>query len=564
MLHRARSTVDGELVAVEKIVTELRARKNTLAPVSVLPQEVLAEIFEMCSRVPEQVFSETRRSFLQSSRWPERLIMARVCRTWRRVAFEHPKVWRNVTLELARPLLEALLPHAKSVPLVMSSRNQRPIPRHNRSLISSNLSRTAEIDILDYQDIIRDISSSFAPTPAPLLRKLRLQSLPKSDSSELILNLNFGNNAPSLTEIHLRALRVHWPSLAVSNLRSLTILNQLVDALDILPSLPSSEIIQFFEAICSAPLLASLNLQNCFRLAAGTLPDIPTMYLRTLTNVTLLDTPFTCEAFLRHITVPLDAKLVIKFTCPPSIPEDYSPLFIPLLRDRLQPELFSIGMVSVVQEMIGVDADELEPSVSVRLWKTDSLDSSNGEIDASEDDAYTHFAFTSPSAAIIAVIDIVPFDTVSALIVSCAEGMTIQKWLGILPAARRVHTAFVGMMAAILLLLALDRAPDDSPLFLPALQYLTISMTNLNWDVGNGINLTIAELIFNVLERRRRDGSGPQRLRIERCWTSVAQIERLRSIPGLEVVWDGNDGLFLPGFDPDIAEIPDSPLYELM
>jgi hypothetical protein len=132
-----------------------------------------------------------RLSSLYSSGWPERLAIVHVCRAWRRVALEHPRVWRYISLEFRRPILEIMLTHAKAAPLVMSHRGYRPLRWLNRFLISAHLSHTEEIDLSDVSVSIQDTFSSFSTALAPLLRTLQLRrlALPDPDSPDVVLNL---------------------------------------------------------------------------------------------------------------------------------------------------------------------------------------------------------------------------------------------------------------------------------------------------------------------------------------------------------------------------------------
>jgi hypothetical protein len=311
------------------------------------------------------------------------------------------------------------------------------------------------------------------------------------------------------------------------------------------PSPPSDGILHFFEAICLAPLLASLDIHDYFRLSVVISSDpTSTVQLHSLKNITISDTPATCNTFLRHIAIPPDARLSVVFTCPPSIHEDYSPLMISLLRDRMQPRFMSNGKVSIFEES--------GHFVRINLRQVNSLVWSNGKVVAAEDDASTHFWCTSPSY-ITTVIETVPFSIISRFTVNCLINVTPQDWINVLPVARLLHTATVGMWAAVTFCLALDAKPEYSACFLSALQCICVSMVTFDWVIKG--DLPLHDILFELFVHRRQGGVGLRRLKLEKCKVTTAHLDRLRGIPGLEVVWDGYYGFLAPpGADPiDVA-----------
>ncbi|KAI0280969.1 hypothetical protein BC826DRAFT_437214 [Russula brevipes] len=81
------STVDREVDAAMLLTRALLTHRNTLAPASVLPPEVLAQIFHLVA------FAESSPPEMGSLRW---ISVTHVCRHWRQVALDDSSLWARI------------------------------------------------------------------------------------------------------------------------------------------------------------------------------------------------------------------------------------------------------------------------------------------------------------------------------------------------------------------------------------------------------------------------------------------------------------------------------------
>ncbi|KII95779.1 hypothetical protein PLICRDRAFT_229153 [Plicaturopsis crispa FD-325 SS-3] len=102
----ARFEIDEVIESYLKGLHDLRARRNELAPISVLPAEILAIIF--CKTIPVDVYD--------SSTPLGCVTVSHVCSQWRTVALNCPRLWTQPPLR-KRALVSEMLKRSKSAPL---------------------------------------------------------------------------------------------------------------------------------------------------------------------------------------------------------------------------------------------------------------------------------------------------------------------------------------------------------------------------------------------------------------------------------------------------------------
>ncbi|KAL4250519.1 hypothetical protein AB1N83_014037 [Pleurotus pulmonarius] len=110
--HAAQESIDKQISAHESAIQDLRTLRNTHAGISKLPIEVLSEILLLARLPPGTSYQERR----ENRGW---LNVAGVCRNWREITLNAPRIWDTLntpelnTLEWA----ETLIARSKDVPL---------------------------------------------------------------------------------------------------------------------------------------------------------------------------------------------------------------------------------------------------------------------------------------------------------------------------------------------------------------------------------------------------------------------------------------------------------------
>ncbi|KAI0280965.1 hypothetical protein BC826DRAFT_874013, partial [Russula brevipes] len=103
--------VDRGIDAAILLTRALLTHRNTLAPVSVLPPEVLARIFHLVA------FADSSGAETGSLRW---IGVTHVCRHWRQVALDDSSLWARISSSRVRPTwVSEVLARARDAPLAI-------------------------------------------------------------------------------------------------------------------------------------------------------------------------------------------------------------------------------------------------------------------------------------------------------------------------------------------------------------------------------------------------------------------------------------------------------------
>ncbi|KAL0961219.1 hypothetical protein HGRIS_006186 [Hohenbuehelia grisea] len=114
------------LVRDQKALQELKIRRNSLLPVSKLPNDILCLIFEL---VRDQFTWDCWRFGIARYRlYFEWMNLTRVCQTWRLAALGCATLWRFIFVrhDASVAWLDGFLARARSVPLDIAYRNKPP------------------------------------------------------------------------------------------------------------------------------------------------------------------------------------------------------------------------------------------------------------------------------------------------------------------------------------------------------------------------------------------------------------------------------------------------------
>ncbi|KAF9564267.1 hypothetical protein CPC08DRAFT_685438 [Agrocybe pediades] len=82
--------IDSKIKQYEKEILALKTQRNTYAPISRLPPELITRIFECCKEV------ESMPSRLQYQKPPRWIPCSHVCRLWRTIALNSPTLWTDL------------------------------------------------------------------------------------------------------------------------------------------------------------------------------------------------------------------------------------------------------------------------------------------------------------------------------------------------------------------------------------------------------------------------------------------------------------------------------------
>jgi F-box-like len=220
-----REEVDSQINALERQILELKTGRNALAPISILPEDIMGTIFLEVKTTAEGS-DENRKAWILSSH---------VCRRWRDMMLDYPLLWSGFAPGDVS-LLEQALARSKDVPLTIKFHSNSAI-ESALPVLSKALSQTSRLKDLNLRGYATTLERVFAPliTAAPILQVLSIESTDGLAS----LSPDFLNqDAPSLQELRLKDYTV---SLTSPLLRGLTHLMMHVDETS--ASIPGNDVL---------------------------------------------------------------------------------------------------------------------------------------------------------------------------------------------------------------------------------------------------------------------------------------------------------------------------------
>ncbi|KAH9940823.1 uncharacterized protein BXZ73DRAFT_42496 [Epithele typhae] len=308
----ARKTIEAEIHIHASAISTLQTRYNALSPAVKLPPELLSEIF---THIAADCYNERKtNSTSPVYKW---ITLGHVCRVWRNVALNTPRLWSRIVFTRKTEIIETMFSRSKKAPLWVSA---AIAPRDSRlgflEKIMVESSRLKEIQLLGPARSLQIMATKWSE-PADLLESLSLSDscsaefghFPLSDGG--VLPTLFSSETP-----HLRRLKIKWLSIAWTNplfcptLTNLTVISrsdssfclgsfsQLLQTLETLTCLRSLELNK------SIPRLPDeeLSVPDTWRSPV----DLPCLQSLTL-NADALD----CANLLQHLTFPSDARLSV-------------------------------------------------------------------------------------------------------------------------------------------------------------------------------------------------------------------------------------------------------------
>ncbi|KAJ7058888.1 hypothetical protein C8F01DRAFT_1147446 [Mycena amicta] len=285
----ASAAIDDELKLLMSRIHELRARRNSLAPITVLPTEILTEIFSLLDCFP-------------------RATVLLVCRHWYTVARGAKLLWSRVHLDdWNLPLLR--LAETMSANRIVSLEigdwrsHLDKIGCRLLARISPHLeSLTIECTTAAFHHLTAHLSTlDFSP---PSLKCLALtRFLPGNDDDddlERLHDLDIGmSGLHSISLSRVCVTRSRW--LSVGGLRHLHLSHTYPLDLNVL-----------LTVLKASPSLCSLRLDNPISRYEDDEPPDETVHLGSLEEFVVEDDPDLCALLLRYLSIPLTAWVSIR------------------------------------------------------------------------------------------------------------------------------------------------------------------------------------------------------------------------------------------------------------
>ncbi|KAI0280971.1 hypothetical protein BC826DRAFT_437204 [Russula brevipes] len=296
------STVDRGIDAAVLLTYALLTHRNTLAPVSVLPPEVLARIFHLVA------LAESSRAETGNLRW---IGVTHVCRHWRQVALDDSSLWARISGSMAKATWVCeMLARARNAPLSIDL-FVKP-DAETLSMFTAHFAHTHEFRLRGvvaayFKHNIRKICS----LEAPALEHFELGT--DIDSSVTSLRAPFFNGmAPKLRTFSLSQIRVPWSFIPRGQLSQLKITLIARDPITDGPSFGESK--SLIDLLINCPLLEILVLESCLPQSITRPSHVQAIHLPRLSHLSLRGASSRVANLLKILKLPPSTTLRMRCT----------------------------------------------------------------------------------------------------------------------------------------------------------------------------------------------------------------------------------------------------------
>ena len=302
-----RQAIDAEIKTLELSIRALKHRRNTFAPISCLPTEVIASIFFILRLSVQPLRAGGKRDHLA---W---LRVTHVCHQWREIALNNPLFWSHIDFTgISLAGAAEILVRAKKAPLhlgVWATGHQQDDVRfsafkrelHSRVSYISHLHIRAD-SVLFCRTLEQLVS------PAPILKSLSLSTKANyliTSSPPTIPDSLFGGTTPQLSCLELHKCNISWKSPLLKGLTHLEIHSPSEHAR---PSL-----VDWLNTLDEIWQLKKLILHSASPIAPPFPLDVErTVTLSFLTYLDISASVGDCALALSHLILPALAQLCIK------------------------------------------------------------------------------------------------------------------------------------------------------------------------------------------------------------------------------------------------------------
>ncbi|KAJ3500652.1 hypothetical protein NLJ89_g9699 [Agrocybe chaxingu] len=529
-----QQSVDEEIAKLEAALQECKERRNRLAPVSRLPDEVLSAIFLFVSSGAIKVL----RNGKYSMKW---VAFSQVARHWRMVALDSPTVWQLIRLDYSSACVHELLRRSGDASLTVlanASTQWQTLDSPKVKLLSTVLTHIHRIQRMQLVDIKFSILRAlFKDLPvAERLNDLFIRA-PLSPNSDFALHADMLANNQRLRNLTLNGCWLdRWDANVLSGLTSLTLWNvhdrflSTDQALDMLQGMSALEYLDMYHALLlspTQPLNRVVSLPQLKRLSlTARIPKITNLLdriaLPTTTAISLeSDHTLPGNSFISTLRLSLT-----KFFATPSPANEerkpFTHLIVSCKGDRRLILKLSDSYVD----------DTLEQDQPSNVFPVFQLDLDFGTAAKVEE-------------AIFNLRDVFPLQNVKNL--ECSA-LTLQTstWVrayGRMPNVRWIHASGEtgpGIAHALVPRINPKATSQTSPeshevmVPFPGLRSVTF------FGVSFAEDLTV-KLLIDYLQRRKRRGSTLEKLHLTCCYYLEEKgVKRLEK--HVAVAWDGFSG----------------------
>ncbi|KAA1470871.1 hypothetical protein DENSPDRAFT_836779 [Dentipellis sp. KUC8613] len=297
---QAWQMLDNELVAMHHAMCIVRSRQNDLVPISVLPAEILADIFL-------RLATTCRSQFPYSGHWIGATL--HVCHRWRTIALQTANLWTCIHFVFGIDWALDMLKHSLAAPLQVILHTQPTELSTCLDYIRNHFFRIKDlslrVDARDPDNVLDALSS-----PGLMLEKVSINCSSRSDIP--LPRKMFAGVTPVLRRVNLNACSFLWSCSLFNGLTHLDVNasyryrrgEPFGEPSFPIDGTPTTALDEFVDSLERMPQLETLRLENCLPYpppATVTAEQKPVVQLPKLRTLLLSGPVSNCAAVLEHI-----------------------------------------------------------------------------------------------------------------------------------------------------------------------------------------------------------------------------------------------------------------------
>ncbi|KAI0330911.1 hypothetical protein GY45DRAFT_1323043 [Cubamyces sp. BRFM 1775] len=311
-LSSARKALEDQIASHIDAIVGLKGRLNNMAPAFCLPPEILSEIFTFVAIDAYESRQRPQHPRIQSYQW---LSVTYVCRAWREIALNTPRLWSHIVLTSSK-IVPEIISRSKKAPLwITGSVDHEGDPRLAMlDRLVEDPMRIKELRLNAPERLIQIMSAKWA-TPAKALESIMLSSDHGCFEHAALFPIKplsnfFSGETPNLRRLEIKRVSLHWNNpLFCSSLRTLVVHSRY----DPTPRL--GELPQLLDALETMQSLETLYLNEAIPRLPDSATHIPepqrTVALPKLRSITLLSDALECANMLAHLSLPNNVQLSV-------------------------------------------------------------------------------------------------------------------------------------------------------------------------------------------------------------------------------------------------------------
>ena len=353
--------IEAKIKSLEESALELKRYRNSLVPISSLPNEILSIIFSL---LPSIAFFELSESFSVSP-------ISHVCHRWREILLNLPNFWSHINFNrLSRAANAEMLARAKMSPLDVEAITEHGYAEEKfiafEGHIKTHIHHTRQFTIAATSERLGRMFGQLVSS-APSLEELAITNTDLGRETPLVIPDNlFDGIAPKLVDLQLWACAIGWESPLLKGLRNFT--------LSLFPLQARVPLKTWLDALSRMPRLESLTLQNGVPIHSMTRQPRLTVVLSSITDLHISSLVQNCIAVLAGLVLP--ALIRLRVTARPYHPQNiYMLKLIPYVAQNAHGPQDTNALQSL---FIGTDETQVVRLAGIVAWSRPRADTDGG------------------------------------------------------------------------------------------------------------------------------------------------------------------------------------------